>query len=661
MTDSEPGRPAKPHTAELRYRPDIDGMRAIAVMAVIFYHADATLVPGGYLGVDLFFVISGYLITALLARELAATGRISIAAFYERRARRILPALLVVMAATLPFATLLMLPTRLADYWVTILAVLGFSSNVVFWLRTGYFMPDAEQEPLLHTWSLAVEEQFYLLFPLMLWLLWRTSARIRLIILAGVFIASLGLSDWLTGHAPSANFYLLPSRAWELLAGGLVALMPAAWPPRRRILREIIAGLGIVLIGLSLVFLDEEFAMPSVWALIPVTGAVLIIVAADGTWTGRILGAPLPRAIGLISYSAYLWHWPIFVFARLRYGDILSPGVLTLLISSTLLLATASYFLVERPLRKRGPYSPVPLRPFAFGTTGIAISLPVGAALLTMWPQSYLGDMTAADIEAKVATNYGLSDLCEGTFTQDPACRTSDNPGVLVWGDSFAMHIVPAILAGTSQGVVQMTKSVCIPAVGVSVVTPEYPAEWADGCIAFNDRVLEWLATQPSIHTVVVSSPFGLVFNDVYQRGGNVATAPRPDLVADALRETAERVTAMGKSFVVISPPPVTGEDLGQCLVRAALAESPPDACNFPVEDIHRLSRIVFDFLEDLSKDVAVVSLEPIICPETECITRYGDIFVFRDKGHLSIEGSAYLGRQFGLFQRIQHAKPRSI
>jgi hypothetical protein len=369
------------------------------------------------------------------------------------------------------------------------------------------------------------------------------------------------------------------------------------------------------------------------------------------------LGSPIPRAIGLISYSAYLWHWPLFVFTRLRYGDIFSSGTVVLLVGATLAFATASYFVVERPLRKRGQRSVVSLRSFSVGTLAFVLALPLVAAQLVHWPRSYQENMTAADIEAKVVTNYGLSDVCEGAFTLDAACRTSDGPGVLIWGDSFAMHLVPAIRAGTRQGLVQMTKSVCIPAVGISVVTPEYPASWADGCIAFNDTVLEWLATQDTIHTVVVSSPFGLVFNDVYQRSGEVAAAPSPNLVADALRETAKRVEAMGKSFVIVSPPPVTGEDLGQCLVQAALAQSPENTCNFPTENIHRLSRIVLDFLEELSADVPVVSLEPLICPETECITRYGDTFIFRDPGHLSIEGSEFIGRNFSLFDLIKNAE----
>ncbi|MDB4240873.1 acyltransferase [Yoonia sp.] len=641
----------------LRYRPDIDGLRAIAVLAVILYHADATLVPGGYLGVDLFFVISGYLITALLARDLEATGRVSLGSFYERRARRILPALLVVVIATLPFAAMWMLPSRLAEYWVSILTVMGFSSNLLFWFRTGYFMPAGEQEPLLHTWSLSVEEQFYLFFPLLLWFLWRYGRRARFVALAALFIASLILTNWLVGRAPSANFYLLPSRAWELLAGALLALSPLSLGAlSSRIWREIGAATGLVLIFISLFLLDESIAMPSFWALIPVCGAVLVIAVSDGTWTGRLLGSPVPRAIGLISYSAYLWHWPLFVFARLRFGEALTQSVIVPLVLATLGLATLSYFFVERPLRRRGPGSPVNLRTFALVTGAVVILLPLATAVLPLLPRGSLTGLTAVEIEAKVATNYGLSEVCEGAFTLDPVCRTSDTPEVLIWGDSFAMHLVPAIKVGASHGLIQMTKSVCIPAVGISVMTPEYPAAWAEGCIAFNDAVLDWLATQESIDTVVVSSPFGLVFNDVYQRGGAIAAAPRPDLVADALSATAQRIQAMGKAFVIVSPPPVTGEDLGQCLVQAALAQRPTDACDFPVDGIHRLSRLVLDFLDDLSEDVPVVSLVPLICPEAECITRQGDTFIYRDQGHLSIEGSALIGRYHSLFKLVQNA-----
>ncbi|WP_146180752.1 SGNH hydrolase domain-containing protein [Thalassorhabdomicrobium marinisediminis] len=282
--------------------------------------------------------------------------------------------------------------------------------------------------------------------------------------------------------------------------------------------------------------------------------------------------------------------------------------------------------------------------------------MPSTAEIVRRLPVPETDALTPAEIEAKVATNFGLSEVCEGRFTLDPACRTSDTPAVLIWGDSFAMHLVPALMHEVDGGLIQMTKSVCIPAIGVSVVTSEYPATWAERCVAFNDQVLDWLATQPSIQTVVVSSPLGLIFNDVYLRDGTVAQAPRPDLVADAMRNTAERVRAMGKQFVVVSPPPVTGEDIGQCLVQAALRDQSPGACDFPVTEIHRLSRMVLDFLEDLSAEVPVVSLEPLICNDTVCDTRIGETFLFRDTGHLSVEGARLLGRHHNLYGLIRHA-----
>jgi hypothetical protein len=216
------------------------------------------------------------------------------------------------------------------------------------------------------------------------------------------------------------------------------------------------------------------------------------------------------------------------------------------------------------------------------------------------------------------------------------------------------MHLAPALALGAgSKGMIQETKSVCMPAVGISVVTPDFPASWADGCIAFNDQVLDWLATQPSVKLVVVSSPLGLIEWDVYQRGGQVATGPRPDLVRAALVEAAERVRAMGKDFVIVSPTPGNGENLGRCLVETELARGPQDGCDF------RWSRgnlASFTFLQDLSDQIPIVFLDEMICPCSVCKTRSGDVFLYATSGLLTFEGARFLEETYGLYSRIRMA-----
>ena len=648
------------------YRPQIDGLRAIAVVAVILFHADPRLVPGGFLGVDIFFVISGYLITSLIMADLAA-GSFSFLGFYERRARRILPVLLVVLAATLPFAALSLLPMQQLAYARSVLATLLFSSNLLFWHETGYFMAEADLKPLLHTWSLAVEEQFYLLYPLLLGALWRFGPRLRLGVIGLIFVASLIASTVLAAHAPGANFYLLTSRAWELLAGALLALAMGQVQNANRF-----AGLfdltGLIMVAGSLALFSALTPMPSLWGLIPVGGTVLLIAfATSATPLGRLLALPPLVQIGRISYSAYLWHWPILVFARLRFGDALGPVLLTGLIVATFALAYLSWRFVEQPFRHRGAGAPVPMRAFlaVLAIAGVALVALTQVDGLRVVGRAGLATATAdlttsAGVEAKIAVNYGLSETCETAFTLSPDCRTSDTPEVMLWGDSFAMHLAPAIKAGVgSRGMVQHTKSVCAPIVDISVVTPEYPAAWSEGCIAFNDQVLDWLSGQPSIRYVVISSPFGIVFNDVYQRGGQVATAPRPDLVRDKLFATAARVAAMGKTLIIVSPPPVTGENIGQCLAGAALRGAPAEACDFTTDQIDPLSTKVFDFLHDVSAQIPVLFLDQLICTNGLCDTRIGDIFIYRDGGHLSIEAARYLGEERAFYHRIQQVAER--
>ncbi|MEZ5479762.1 MAG: acyltransferase [Thiolinea sp.] len=340
----------------MHYRKEIDGLRALAVVPVILFHAGLSAFSGGFVGVDIFFVISGYLITSIIINELDA-GHFTIAGFYERRARRILPALFFVMLVSLPFAWWILLPHELEAFARSMIAVVIFASNLLFWQESDYFATDSELIPLLHTWSLAVEEQYYVLFPLLLWGVWKLGLRRVALIIGSIALLSLGLAEWGWRHDAAANFYLLPSRAWELMAGAGCALYLYRHPPPTGQLAQGASLLGLLLILFSIVWLDESVPFPSVYALPPVIGTALIILFAHGSsWTGRLLSLPLLVSIGLISYSAYLWHQPMFAFARLYW---LEPGLITLLSLALLafVLAWISWRFVERPFRDRSHFS----------------------------------------------------------------------------------------------------------------------------------------------------------------------------------------------------------------------------------------------------------------------------------------------------------------
>lgn len=343
----------------MKYSPEIDGLRTIAVFSVILYHARITvagwpLLPGGYLGVDIFFVISGYLITTLLMRELERTGRISVLHFYERRVRRLLPALLAVMLVSLPVAWHYLPPPQLVDFSKSLIFSLLFSSNFYWYFSLQqYGAESALLQPFLHTWSLAVEEQYYIVFPLLLFAIHRWARRYLASILTIALLASLLFAEWATQRNASFSFYMLPTRFWELLAGSLAALLAAGnvAVTSNAMWQKAMPTLGLVLIVVPLFSLGLEAHHPGFVTTLPVLGTALVILfKRDTDWVTRVLSRPAMVYLGLLSYSLYLWHYPIFAFGRMAQTE---PSVLSkcLWMVLTLVLSALSYYLLEKPFR----------------------------------------------------------------------------------------------------------------------------------------------------------------------------------------------------------------------------------------------------------------------------------------------------------------------
>jgi peptidoglycan/LPS O-acetylase OafA/YrhL len=366
---------------QFTYRSEIDGLRAVAVLPVILFHAGVKQMSGGYVGVDIFFVISGFLITRNLVRELEA-GQFSLLGFYESRARRILPALFLVLVFTVIFGAFFMLPYELATLGRGLVAVMFFLSNVLFWRESGYFAAASELNPLLHTWSLAVEEQYYILFPLLLWACWRWFSRgvIPFLILAS--LGSFAFAELLSARMPSANFYMLPTRAWELLAGSLTALYLLRCSPPKGWMAEFLSFAGFAAIVFAILTYSSATPFPSSWALLPVLGTVAIIVAASpATALGKLLGTAPLLGIGLISYSAYLWHQPLFAFVRmLDPNQHPSQFMMFLVAGAALVLAWLSWRFVERPFREKGRFSRKQI--FAFSSLGAVVLVAIGGLII---------------------------------------------------------------------------------------------------------------------------------------------------------------------------------------------------------------------------------------------------------------------------------------
>lgn len=430
----------------LAYRRDIDGLRAVAVLPVILFHAGLTWFSGGYVGVDVFFVISGYLITSLILADLAQ-GRFSILRFYERRARRILPALLFVILCCLPLAWAGMRPVELEDFGQSLVATMAFASNILFLIETDYFAPSAEMKPLLHTWSLAVEEQFYVIVPLLLAALHALARRSAVWVIAALALISFALCEWGWRHAPSFTFYMLPMRAWELFAGSLCAFALAG----RGVLRAGPAGEFAALAGLAAIlwavlFLDGDTPFPSAWALLPVLGTCLIILfAAPQTWAARILTLKPFVWVGLVSYSAYLWHQPLFAFARLRLEGHPPQSLMLGLAALALGLAWLSWRYVETPFRQGGGWLPRQAQVFAASLAMMTLIGGLGLAghIWKGWPGRYMPeDQQLATLSPQRMGGYVIARFNALGHRPFP---DNGKPNLLIIGDSYGQDLVNAI------------------------------------------------------------------------------------------------------------------------------------------------------------------------------------------------------------------------
>lgn len=344
---------------KISYRPEIDGLRAVAVISVILYHAKITisgfaLFSGGFIGVDIFFVISGYLISSIIFKELITTGNFSFKNFYERRIRRILPALLFVMFVSLILGTILLLPNNFVDFSKSLLYSLIFNSNFYFWYSgQEYGAPEGLLKPLLHTWTLSVEEQFYIFFPIIVLIIFKFFKKYLFDFLFLGFVLSLLLSTWGSTHHPELNFYILPTRGWELLAGSILAYHKIKSVNQKKIsvINSIFNGLGFLFIGYSIFFFDNELLHPSYYTLLPIVGTSLIIYfSRDNQLTTKILSSKLFVGIGLISYSLYLWHYPIYAFVR-NTGFVIDNFFHIFILVLIIILSFLTYLFIEKPAR----------------------------------------------------------------------------------------------------------------------------------------------------------------------------------------------------------------------------------------------------------------------------------------------------------------------
>lgn len=461
----------------LKYRPEVDGLRAIAVIPVVLYHAGFSWFGGGYIGVDVFFVISGYLITSIILAEKTA-GTFTITGFYERRARRILPALFFILLICLPFSWYWMTPHHMKGFAQSIVAVSVFLPNIYFFLKSSYFDIDADEKPLLHTWSLGVEEQYYFIFPLFILLFWRWGLKRISYLLMGISVVSLGFSEWASHYYPVANFFLAPLRAWELALGSLLGISEAKGTRPRFFspaVHNLAAIIGALLVLIPVFLYKETTPFPGLYAVAPTLGACLIIFCADDqTIVGRILSWKPVTGIGLISYSLYLWHQPVFAFERLySVGEpvwYLMSGLAVL----SVVLAYLSWRYIEKPFRNRNRFS----RQQIFGLAAFGSTVFIAIGLVGHFKEGFPERLNQGQQEIMAFAdnsdnhNNSIKDHCFLSPEQDNSSfndcneilNTTGNT-VFLWGDSHAAHLYPGLLKNHSsvRQLTTLTAGACPP------------------------------------------------------------------------------------------------------------------------------------------------------------------------------------------------------
>ena len=644
--------------SSLKYRPEIDGLRAIAVLSVILYHGELVL-PGGFLGVDIFFVISGYLITTILIAEYEANQRISIKNFYERRIRRILPALCAVCIASTPFAYFLMLPESFASYLQSLFSAQIFASNIFFWTETGYFAAAAETKPLIHTWSLSVEEQFYLFFPLVfIYAIAKWPKRGLIYLSLTGLIASLLAAGWAFDHMRSAAFYLTPFRIWELFAGVAAALSGVALLNKLKEFAHLLSFTGIVLICSPLLVYPSHTAYPVPYMFAVVAGTSLVIVFASQTAIGTALSLRPLVFVGKISYSAYLVHQPVFVFARLYLPGESPLYIDALLAMLALVLGWMSWAVIEQPFRRGSRYTSERIFRFA-AITATAICAGAIAVLLLKPSSSWTSEALAYGRETAAGT-YGLSPKCAQDWTL-AECAVGENPKVLLWGDSYAMHLAPGL---TAKGVDfrQATLPSCPPRAQPAYVAPTGNS-YEKACKHFNNKVVEYLNTQAKIGqitTVLLSS------RDYGVRAGSLRRFPKEEPVDvqktnDQLKSTINSLKSLGLRVGVVGAPPATTFDPAQCTLKVLAFQHDRSNCVFSLTtsaDGHRTGMIAKE------AGVPYLNVAQAICNGGVCDPAREQMMLYRDNGHLLPEGarwlfSTYHGKQFFEELRLGDLKHR--
>lgn len=603
------------------------------MLAVVLYHANLGIAESGYLGVDIFFVVSGYVI-ALTITSRVNDDSFSLTEFYARRALRLLPASCVTVFFVGLLSPFFVSSPGLSSLGQQVLGALTYSSNLVLWQQADYFDGDAQLKPLLHYWSLSLEEQYYLIFPLIF--LYRSRSRLPLVLCCAGFVASLSLCLIFNDESPVATFYLMPTRAWELAFGALCYLC----------LRNsrICSGKFFPLIVASLLVLcllpsgRWGGSHPGLHAIVVclLSGGLLVLGEREQL-LGRVAALRPLSWLGDVSYSLYLIHWPIFAFMRNAYLGELPWMIGALVVPGSVIIAAMMHYKVERPLIRIAKAGDLRIKSaqlsMAFTCLGALALVPIG---ISEREDPWVG---LDEYEKFASCNFYMTE-----FDYDSACKSSGNPKVLIWGDSYARHLTWGLARTDIGGIVSATMNNCGPAVELAL--PSNSQRWAEACFRFQESVLEYIESESQVETVIISSLYSY-----YVGKGDVRTPSGIDSIdlstsVAAISSAIERIRASGRNVILVSKPPVPNFDAGECVRRELEGRVTlgRDDCKLRRSTYFANGVEVEGLLQEVSKQTAtpVLWLSEILCAP-DCKVSANAQPLYQDSGHLSFAGSVYL------------------
>jgi peptidoglycan/LPS O-acetylase OafA/YrhL len=672
----------------LRYRPDIDGLRALAIVSVVAFHAGVRGLQGGFVGVDIFFVLSGYLIGGIVYGE-AKEQTFSFATFYQRRAKRILPAFFAVLICCYTAALLLLSPRELQQFAATAFASIFSVSNIQIWLTTGYFTNGSQFNPLLMTWSLAVEEQFYALFPIALLLVMNRKPRLLPHAIAICSVLSFGLALWGVTSHPTAAFFLLPTRAWEIGLGALLAVQlakrHASETTSGSLTSHILAALGAAMLVASILF-SKSSQFPGIGALPPVCGTLLLL-STPSSFISKVLAIEPIVFVGKLSYSWYLWHWPMLSFAKIASDRSVDPRATLVIVAISFLLAIASFQFVEKPFRNSR--TPAPRMLTRYGASLLTISA-IPLFLMTMkglpHRQVQLAEMEAQDPPV-------TSDKCLAAYGKEsprltPECVNSAKakPVLALLGDSHA-----GMLAGTLRRVAikngyaldELAKISCPPLLGATIYMPNHAGHDRE-CAAFNLKTLDYIRSNPQVAWVVmvgfwsgpsIQSEDGFSFVPTAGAHGTISMEASRNNLKHGLESEVEELRASGKNVVLVKDAPVftfnpvryeiatfipLRRTIGELLTPASLdrMQSASSGRASPYDDSHESA--IVDDIAVRDPNVQVYDLRQRLCERDDCLFLNRGSLLYIDSNHLSELGAETALADFDL-NRFRSAREKRL